>query len=50
MLISALLLLIGGCSGPLRETGSNYVFTQRDFKNFVVIRAIYFTMHDWQNR
>ena len=28
-----------------RETGSNYLFTPRDFKKCMVIRAIYFTMH-----
>ena len=37
----------GKCS---RELGSNYLLTSRDFKNCMVIRAIYFNLFALANR
>ena len=36
--------------GHYRELGSNYLLTSRDFKNWMVIRAIYFKVFVLANR
>ena len=41
--------LRNGCYGS-RELGSNYLLISRDFKNCMVIRAIYFKVFALANR
>ena len=46
--VIVVVVLIG--KPPLRELGSNYLLISRDFKNCMVIRAIYFKVFALANR